>query len=130
MIVTNAGARRQSELRDDICTGRAWGDVLLHQPESGVRAVAMVFEPGSRTHWHSHEGGQVIYVTYGAGRVGTSAQIASVQAGDIVFAPPGEEHWHGAEVEAVFQQLAVSIGPSHFTREVTAAEYNGASAPR
>ena len=44
-------------------TGGVWQDTLLDDPEAGARVYAVFFEPGSRTFWHAHEGGQVLYVT-------------------------------------------------------------------
>ena len=32
-------------------------------------AAVVRFEPGARTHWHSHSDGQVIYVLEGSGRI-------------------------------------------------------------
>jgi len=123
MKVSHSDQARHSELRTTNFTGRAWGDTLLDASESGVRVLAVVFEPGSRTFWHTHEGGQVIYVTYGEGLVGTADAVQTVRVGDVIFSPPGEVHWHGAGPSSVFHQIAIPHGETKFEREVSAEEY-------
>jgi quercetin dioxygenase-like cupin family protein len=127
MKVSHASESRRSELRSENFTGRAWGDLLLYASEVETRVLAVVFEPGSRTYWHSHEGGQVILVTYGEGRVGNADGVHRVWAGDVVFTPPGEEHWHGAGPDALFHQVAVPRGATRFGREVSPEEYDSVS---
>ncbi|MGI9000018.1 MAG: cupin domain-containing protein [Candidatus Limnocylindria bacterium] len=74
-------------------------------------AVAVTFELGARTGWHSHSGGQVLFVIEGEGRVGTrEGEVAEVGVGDLVEAPPDEEHWHGASVGARLTHVALSFG--------------------
>jgi quercetin dioxygenase-like cupin family protein len=77
------------------------------------------FPAGGRTHWHSHPGGQVLYVTEGVGRVGTrEGAVETVRAGDVVVAPPGEVHWHGAATDAEVRHLALSFGPTEWYEAV------------
>ena len=46
-------------------------------------AVSLVrFEDGSRTHWHTHPGEQLLYILDGQGRVGTEEEELSVGPGD------------------------------------------------
>jgi len=104
-------------------TGGVWQDTLLDDSEAGARIYAVFFEPGSRTFWHAHEGGQVLYVTSGEGRVGVAGRVEPVRAGDVIHAPPGEEHWHGAGPDSVLHHVAVSLGPTKWGGEVSAAEY-------
>jgi quercetin dioxygenase-like cupin family protein len=104
-------------------TGGVWQDSLLDDGQAGARVYAVFFEPGGRTHWHAHERGQVLYVTTGEGRIGTTDGVESLRPGDIVHAPAGEEHWHGAGPETVLQHIAVSLGATRWIREVTRDEY-------
>jgi len=77
------------------------------------------FPAGARTHWHSHPGGQVLYVTEGTGRVGTrDGVIETIRPGDLVVAPPGEVHWHGAAADAEVRHLALSFGPTEWFEAV------------
>ena len=74
-------------------------------------ALVVSFPAGARTHWHSHPGGQVLFVTDGSGRVGTrDGTVEGIGAGDLVYAPPDEEHWHGAAEDDAVQHLALSFG--------------------
>jgi quercetin dioxygenase-like cupin family protein len=81
----------------------------LDAPEG--TALHVRFPAGVRTHWHSHPGGQVLFVTDGHGRVGTrDGTVAQVETGDLVYAPPDEEHWHGASEDEGVRHLALSFG--------------------
>jgi quercetin dioxygenase-like cupin family protein len=55
------------------------------------------FFDGAMTNWHSHPGGQHLYVVSGVGRIGTEADGGrEILPGTFIDAPPGERHWHGA----------------------------------
>ena len=74
-------------------------------------ALLVAFDAGVRNSWHSHSGGQILYVLDGVGRVGTrDGTVAEVRAGDLVEAPPDEQHWHGASEDAAMTHLALSFG--------------------
>ena len=51
-------------------TGDVWIDPIV-QPEGGsqLSVGAVHFTPGARTAWHSHNGGQTLYVTEGGGLI-------------------------------------------------------------
>jgi quercetin dioxygenase-like cupin family protein len=102
------GAR--CEQREGTFTGTVWGDPLLPATD-GVGINTVYFAPSARTHWHRHEGGQVLHVTSGEGWVGVrGGPVERMRAGDTVWAPPGEEHWHGATGDAFLVHVAVSLG--------------------
>lgn len=109
---------------------RFTGDVRLrHGPsaaEMGGTGVAVVsFQPGARTFWHSHPGGQFLYVLHGKGRVRSEGEAGTEPvAGDILYVPPGEVHFHGGSPEAPMVHLAINGGgaPS-WGAEVTDEEY-------
>jgi quercetin dioxygenase-like cupin family protein len=79
-------------------TGTVWQDPIVEAPSPAtVRAVRVTFEPGARTHWHTHPLGQTLYVVSGVGRVQAMGRpVLEIRAGDTVWIPPGEVHWHGA----------------------------------
>src|SRR5580698_5023823 len=79
-------------------TGDVWVDPITRGlPPSQLSVAAVRFSPGARSAWHSHDGGQTLYVTDGRGLVQVRGQDAVVlNAGDAAYAPDGEEHWHGA----------------------------------
>jgi quercetin dioxygenase-like cupin family protein len=103
------------------------GDVLLTAvvpPTDGVVVSDVVFTPGSRTYWHSHENGQVLLVTSGRGLLcaeGESPQV--VVAGDVVWTPPGQRHWHGAGPDSCLVHTAISMGTTAWDQPVTDADY-------
>jgi quercetin dioxygenase-like cupin family protein len=81
----------------DWCTGDVWIESVVqpHDP-SRLNVAAVHFTPGARTAWHSHDGGQTLYVTEGRGLVQTRGEpIVELRAGDTVWTPDGKEHWHG-----------------------------------
>ena len=92
-------------------TSGVFASVLLAPArDSGLRAARFVYEPGARSHWHTHEGEQAIYVVAGNGLVQRWGQMGStlVGPGSMVHVEPGEKHWHGAAAGNVFVHLAVT----------------------
>ncbi len=76
-----------------------------------VRVSVVHFRPGTRNHWHRHDGGQVLHVLDGEGYVQARGEVAQrIRAGDTVSTAPGEEHWHGAGSDLPMSHVAVSIG--------------------
>lgn len=90
------------------------GEVVLDRLAAGQDALpsaaAVTFRQGARTHWHSHGGGQVLYVIEGEGRIGTADEERTLRPGDLVVAPAGELHWHGAAEGHDMTHLALSFG--------------------
>jgi quercetin dioxygenase-like cupin family protein len=113
---------QQSAVGTGTFTGRALLDPVLTAP--GVRVNSVFFEPGARTHWHSHEDGQLLTATAGRGVVATrDGGHVMLQAGDTAWAPPGEVHWHGAAPGSFLAHTAVSLGETVWEQEVTEEEY-------
>jgi quercetin dioxygenase-like cupin family protein len=109
-------------------TGRAMLDPLLDDGAAArVRVNSVVFEPRSRTYWHSHADGQVLIVGSGRGVVETrDGDRRVLHPGDIVWAPPGEVHWHGAAPDSFLVHTAVSLGATQWLEEVPADRYDEA----
>lgn len=77
-----------------------------------LRLNLVALEPGSRSDWHTHSGGQLLYIVQGDGWVQERGDDPQrVQVGDLVFSDPGVEHWHGAG-ERAMAHLAVTMGES------------------
>lgn len=112
-------------------TGEVWIDPITRGlPPSGPTVTAVHFTPGARTAWHSHEGGQTLYVTEGRGLVQARGQaIVELNPGDVIFAPDGEEHWHGATPDRLMTHLSITEGTPHWGAHVTDAEYHGQARP-
>ncbi len=84
------------------------------------------FEPGARTYWHVHAGGQVLLAQEGRGR--TQAQGDKMQdlvPGHPVFSPAGVPHWHGATPDQPLVQDSLNISDVKWLGPVSDAEYAG-----
>jgi quercetin dioxygenase-like cupin family protein len=106
-------------------TGDVWIDpVAQGEPPSKVNIGAVHFTPGARTAWHSHEGGQTLYVTEGRGLVQSRGeQTVEIRPGDVIYTPTGEEHWHGATPQHFMTHLSITEGAAQWGARVTDDEY-------
>lgn len=78
-------------------------DAVFNAPVGNV-----TFEPGARTNWHKHSGGQILLVTGGEGRYqqrGGEKQV--LHKGDVVRIAPDVEHWHGAAPDSWFTHISL-----------------------
>ena len=96
--------------------------------------ATVAFEPGARTHWHTHPLGQTLVVTAGRGRVQHwGGPIQEIRAGDVVVIPPGVKHWHGASSDAPMTHVATverpGDGPSTEWMEAVTDEQYAAGSP-
>ena len=103
--ITRGGSRRPVQAPAEHFTGTVRIERLIDAPESArVVAASVAFEPGARTHWHSHPLGQTLIVTSGVGLVQQEGGPAQeIRAGDVVWTPPGVKHWHGATPTAAHE---------------------------
>jgi quercetin dioxygenase-like cupin family protein len=91
----------------DYFTGQVWQEILVAQPGMSVKSLRVTFAPGARTNWHTHPGGQILYVTAGRGWVQCDGQAKhTISTGDTVIIAPGERHWHGACADSLMQHVA------------------------
>ena len=90
------------------------GDVrvrLLFPPtaDTPFSGAYVSFQPGARTAWHRHPGGQHMIVTEGTALTGTrDGTIIEFQEGETVWCPPGIDHWHGATECAAMTHLVLT----------------------
>lgn len=110
-------------------TGTVWVQQLI-QPDSAINIPVgyVTFEPGARSHWHSHPGGQVLLAMGGIGYYqerGKPVQI--LRQGDAVKCPPNIPHRHGASPTTPFLQVAITpntpTGRVNWMQPVTDEEY-------
>jgi quercetin dioxygenase-like cupin family protein len=106
-------------------TGDVWIDGIVQPDEHSTLNVSAVhFQPGARTAWHTHEGGQTLYVSDGEGRVQARGEpVVAIRAGEVVHAPSGEWHWHGAAPDRLMTHLTLTQGPATWDDHVTDDEY-------
>jgi quercetin dioxygenase-like cupin family protein len=109
----------------DWFTGDVWIDTIVPAHEGWPVTVASVhFTPGARTAWHSHEGGQTLYVTEGQGLAQSrDGEVVELRVGDTHFTPDGEVHWHGATPDCFLTHMAINQGPPTWGEHVTDDEY-------
>jgi quercetin dioxygenase-like cupin family protein len=114
-----------TEQRTTTFSGTVYADALLEGTD-GAAVTSVFFAPGGRTHWHSHERGQVLHVLEGRGQVATEGDSPQpIGPGDIVWAPPGEVHWHGGSPDSMVLHVAVSLGRTSWLGPVSDADYGG-----
>jgi quercetin dioxygenase-like cupin family protein len=85
--------------------------VVKNVDASDVRGVRLQYEPGARSYWHVHDGGLIVMIEKGRGRIQLQGQaIQDLRPGQPVFLPGGVPHWHGAAPDEGFTWVALSIG--------------------
>jgi quercetin dioxygenase-like cupin family protein len=110
---------------EDRFTGQVW----LWQPKlpgpDGSRVAIVHFTPGSRTRWHRHPGGQLLYAVTGRGRVRTRGERGDVlDPGDVVYVGSKSWHFHGAGPDTPMVHVAVTgSGSSKWGKAVGNEEY-------
>jgi quercetin dioxygenase-like cupin family protein len=112
-----------SELRSSTFTGTVWADPIMAST-GNVSINNVFFAPGARTHWHSHEQGQVLNVTAGSGWIcleGSAPQ--RIRSGDVVWIGAHERHWHGAAADSFMIHVATSLGTTLWQEAVSDADY-------
>ena len=124
-IVRTSSEHPPSEIRGTTFTGTVHALPVLPATD-GVVINTITFTPGARTHWHSHERGQILNVVFGSGWICTQGQAPErLGAGDVVWVPPGEVHWHGAAADSLLAHLAVSLGTTNWLDPVADGDYPG-----
>lgn len=111
----------------DWFTGDVWIDPIATVRElSHLNVGSVHFSPGARTAWHSHEGGQTLYVTEGKGLVQSRGdRLTEIHPGDVIYTPDREEHWHGAAPDQFMTHLSITAGNPQWGAHVTDHEYRG-----
>ena len=115
-------AGEPSGLRSSTNTGDVWSDILMNA--GNARCISIMFPPGARNYWHTHEGGQFIYTVAGEGWIQErGGEITILHPGDVVWTEPGVEHWHGASKTNLVTQIALHFGEVKWLKAVTDQEY-------
>lgn len=110
-------------------TGDVWfGEMAKPADPDDLNVLGVQFAPGSRTDWHSHPGGQVLYVVSGSGTVANrDGERVALAAGDTVNTPANELHWHGATPDSPMLHLSITHGGATVWSEekVSDPQYEG-----
>jgi quercetin dioxygenase-like cupin family protein len=82
------------------------------------------FDPGARTKWHSHSGGQIMLVEEGiTHHQNKGGPVMELHANEAYYVQPGVIHWHGAAPEASTVQFNTTRGDLTWLEEVSEADY-------
>ena len=105
--ITRSAGRQSREAPAANFTGTARVDMLFGSLfTADVSGGSVAFEPGARTAWHSHPGGQTLIVTAGVGRVQRWGDVVEeIRVGDVVRIP--------AESEALARRRAPDSDDPH-----------------
>lgn len=69
------------------------------------------YERGVVTNWHSHPGGQLLYVLSETGVIGTDGDgEVTLTKGELVNVPPVERHYHGSTLDSDSEFLVLTWG--------------------
>ena len=101
------------------------GTVTKMEDTSKAVIVKFKFDPGARTRWHSHSGGQIVMVEEGVARHQIKGQpVTEMKAGDTIYVGPGVVHWHGSSPAAGGTQFNITRGDVTWLDPVSDAEYS------
>lgn len=110
--------------KDYVYSGRFTGTVQLEMvfeaADASAPDIAQVHShDGAVTKWHSHPGGQYLYLVSGTGRAGDNEHdYRSLEPGTMIKTPANESHWHGAEDGADATWLAITFGVTNWSDDV------------
>ncbi len=76
-----------------------------------IRLYRVSFGHRAATHWHRHDGVQLLYGLSGACVVSDRAgNEVVIGPGDLAIIEADEEHWHGAAPGGKGEHLAINLG--------------------
>ncbi len=114
-------------------TGTVWLNYLAESDTTyNLNIGSVTFEPGARTNWHYHKGGQILLVTAGKGLYQEKGKpVEIIEQGQVIKCRPNITHWHGATRTHGLTHIAIgtntNIGGAVWMKPVTEEEYNNVS---
>jgi quercetin dioxygenase-like cupin family protein len=128
-LSTNMVFEQGEKVTSENFNGTVYLKMLIAGDSINPTAIGNVtFEPGARTKWHLHPGGQILLVIDGVGYYQEKGQSKKIlRKGDVIKCPPNVPHWHGASSDKYFVQVAVTnrhLGETAWLEEVTDEVYN------
>lgn len=108
--IVRANSKPASAGSPDYFTGTASVRPVVDPTAPGRATVGIVtFQPGARSHWHTHPAGQTLYVLDGCGWTQREGgPVMQICKGDAAYVPAGVRHWHGASATSSMVQFSVS----------------------
>ncbi|HTH98095.1 MAG TPA: cupin domain-containing protein [Stellaceae bacterium] len=109
MEIKRGGSQASTKGVAEYFTGTVRIDPLhMAADPARIACASVTFEPGARTHWHTHPLGQTLIVTYGCGWAQREdGPVEEIRPGDVVWFAPGEKHWHGATATTAMTHIAI-----------------------
>lgn len=119
---------RGEVIKNNNFTGTAYLQMLIASDSLNPTSIGNVtFEPGARTKWHLHPGGQILLAIDGVGYYQEKGRPRKIlRKGDVIKCPPNTPHWHGASPDVYFVQIAVTNnhkGTTEWLEAVTDEQY-------
>jgi quercetin dioxygenase-like cupin family protein len=110
MAISQNGSRPSAKGAAQYFTGSAIVEPLFGANDHTQSTGGLVtFEPGARSAWHTHPGGQFLIVTSGTGWVQEEGdEKREIKPGDVIWTPPGVKHWHGATATNAMSHIAIT----------------------
>jgi len=98
------------KLPNDAFTGNAFLTPLVPRDKNNDFTVgSLIYEPGTRSHWHSHPKGQILIIIEGEGLYQEKGKpVRAIKKGDVVIAPENVAHWHGATATNKMIDIAIT----------------------
>jgi len=133
LVITRGGSRPVEPGPEPNFTGSVRVERLFEAVDPSHASGGFVtFEPGARTAWHVHPGGQILIVTAGTGRVQLwGLPMQEIRVGDVVTIPAGVKHWHGASPQAPMTHLGITEARDgkavEWMEKVSDEQYNAVS---
>lgn len=108
-IIDNAEKR---QINEDRYSGEALVETLRSATSPKDPDVLRChYDVGVVTNWHSHPGGQLLYVLSDSGVIGTDNDgEVSLSKGELISVPPVERHYHGSTLESDSEFLVMTWG--------------------
>lgn len=79
------------------------------EPPGRAGGAIVTFEPGARTHWHTHPLGQTLIVTRGIGWTQwEGGPKTAIREGDVIWCPGQRRHRHGATPTSAMTHIAIA----------------------
>ncbi len=129
-IVISGELRPSTVAPEKNFTGKVRVDpAFATKPPARAYGSYVTFEPGARTHWHSHPLGQTLIVTFGTGLTQEwGGPVKVIRQGDVVVCSPNVKHWHGAAPNSAMTHLAIGERDENksvtWMEKVTDKQYN------
>ncbi len=110
-------------------TGNAWlYQMIMPDSLNHDQVGTVTFDPGARSNWHIHPGGQILLIISGTAYYQEKGSAKrTLKKGDVVKCPPNIPHWHGASKDEQLIQVAITNtrnGAVVWLQKVTDDEYN------